>query len=92
MLTFKQYKNRKDKFDDKIPTAAVNDALHFQISIRAAARKHSINLALLTRYVKKSRENLTPGTMIPLKVSKLFMALMQVSSLVLIFAKNSLVV
>ena len=48
-------------------TAAVNDALHLQISIRADARKHNINYALLIRYFKKARENLTPGTIIPLK-------------------------
>ena len=59
MPTFKQYKNLKGKFDDEIPTAAANDALHLQISIRAAARKHSINHALLIRYVKKARENLS---------------------------------
>ena len=74
---------------DETPTAAANDALHLQISIRAAARKHSINHALLIQYVKKAREKFNPGTTFPLKISKLFMASTQVSSLVLIFAKNS---
>ena len=78
MPTYKQHKNLKGKFDDEISIAAVNDALHLQRSIRTAARKHSINHALLIRYVKKARENLTPGTIIPLKVLKLFMASVQV--------------
>ena len=64
MPTFKQYKNLKGKFDDEILTAAANDALDLQISIRAAARKHNINHALLIRYFKKAGENLTPGTII----------------------------
>ena len=76
MPTFKNYKNLKGKFDDEILTAAVQDVLHLQISIRATARKHSINHALLIRYIKKVRENLTSVTIILLKVSRLSMALM----------------
>ena len=80
ITTFKKYKNVKGKSDDEVLTAAVNDVLPLQISIRAAARK-----AWLIRYVKKARENLITGTKIPLKVLKLSMASMQVLNIEIIF-------
>ena len=50
MSAFQKYKNLKGKFEDEILTAAVNDVLHLQISITAAAKKHNMNHASLIRY------------------------------------------